>query len=600
MPAKAQHLGNRGKNFLKRVKKVVEQLSPWKKQRITEENKENARIQKYCTRNQHVSTQGKALTAPSNVSADCPAITEDVFMTPYSHVKIPIYNPYGSFSCHPDVPTGPSEQFYHEYSLLPPPKCRTTVEEVPNEDDVSHLAAQSSISVNSLDSRDSEHLDVHTEETAAFEKAAASDPAAQDAYANVYDVFIVLGKLRAAPSIPSTTAAVKDLMVALRRESRGVSGGYKDPKHDPFSKTFSHWGASALQAAVGWAREHIALYSRCALLLVNPYGDRKESMLADEDLAADINWYLQEIGKDITAEKLVLYLGRPDVMEKHGITKSITVWTARRYLSLLGYQYMMLQKGQYCDGHEQPDVVYSLPEYGLHLLGKRVITWHHDECVFYAHDRKRKNRYKKGTSKLHQKGDGHSLMVADFVSVDFGWSPTSRDGTMGGAPLLEAWEGPQGVYPEFEHHLVYDNATTHCKCPDGSLSACSMLKKPSKPDTNFGVQVNACDANGRPVYTTARKLKKIKINMTGAEFNGQSQSLYFPGQHLMEGLFKGMAIILEEHGLVAEFGNRSSKFADAYANGLNRRQAAWAAHKYCGHHVIPESTLEELEAAGID
>jgi hypothetical protein len=72
------------------------------------------------------------------------------------------------------------------------------------------------------------------------------------------------------------------------------------------------------------------------------------------------------------------------------------------------------------------------------------------------------------------------------------------------------------VYPEFEHHLVYDNATTHRKHPNGSLSARSMPKKPSKPDTNFGVQVNARDANGRPVYTTAGKLKKIKIHMTGA------------------------------------------------------------------------------------
>jgi hypothetical protein len=53
----------------------------------------------------------------------------------------------------------------------------------------------------------------------------------------------------------------------------------------------------------------------CALLLVNPYGDWKESMLADEDLAADINLYLQEIGKDITAEKLALYLGHCEVSE---------------------------------------------------------------------------------------------------------------------------------------------------------------------------------------------------------------------------------------------------------------------------------------------
>jgi hypothetical protein len=227
-------------------------------------------------------------------------------------------------------------------------------------------------------------LDLHAEETAAFEKAAASDPAAQDAYVNVYNAFIAPGKLCAAPSISSATAAVKDLMAALCGESRGVSGGYKDLKHDPFvhvrlegmrtflnfyidprSKTFSHWGASALQAAVGLGKGTHCMRTLCklarqyihdrALLLVNPYGDWKESMLADEDLAADINLYLQEIGKDITAEKLVLYLGCPDVMEKHGITKSISVRTARRYLNLLGYRYTMPQKGQYCDGHTVMD-----------------------------------------------------------------------------------------------------------------------------------------------------------------------------------------------------------------------------------------------------
>jgi hypothetical protein len=273
-------------------------------------------------------------------------------------------------------------------------------------------------------------LDVHIEETAAFEKAAASDPAAQDAYANVYDVFIAPGKFRAAPPISSATAAVKDLMAVLHGESQGVSGGYKDPKHNPFvcvhlegmhiflnfyidpwSKTCGHWGASALQAAVGLGKGTHCMCALCklathdrALLLVNPYGDWKESMLADEDLAADINLYLQEIGKDITAEKLVLYLGRPDMMEKHGITKSITVRMARWYLNLLGYRYMMPQKGQYCDGHKQPDVIcardkvyipamkklearmhcYSrdgLPEYGSHLRGKQVITWHHNECL---------------------------------------------------------------------------------------------------------------------------------------------------------------------------------------------------------------------------
>ncbi|KAF8172598.1 hypothetical protein K438DRAFT_1530894, partial [Mycena galopus ATCC 62051] len=299
---------------------------------------------------------------------------------------------------------------------------------------------------------------------------AASDPAAQDAYANIYDAFTAPGKLHEAPSIASATEAVKDLMLALRGDSRGLSGGYKDPKFDPFvrvrlegmctflnfytdtrSKTYSHWGASALQAAVSLGKgshcmrtldSSLYIHDR-TLLPVNPYGEWKESLLADEGLRTDIDLYLQEIGNNITAEKLVQYLARPEVMEKHGITKSITVRTARRYLNMMGYRYTMPRKGQYSNGHERPDItdyrdkVYipairkllahaqqytrnGEPEIGP-LRGKRVIIWYHDECVFYAHDRKRKNWYKMGTSKLHQKGNGHSLMVSDFVSVDFGW-----------------------------------------------------------------------------------------------------------------------------------------------------------------------------------
>ncbi|KAJ7146839.1 hypothetical protein C8R44DRAFT_598842 [Mycena epipterygia] len=133
-------------------------------------------------------------------------------------------------------------------------------------------------------------------------------------------------------------------------------------------------------------------------------------MLVNEDLATDINLYLQEIGNDITAEKVKLYLGRPEVMEKHGVTKTISVCTARRYLRALGYRYTEPKKGQYCDGHEREDVVYErdkvyvpkikklearmrhwdkdgLPEYGPHPEGRRIIVWNHDESTFYAHDR---------------------------------------------------------------------------------------------------------------------------------------------------------------------------------------------------------------------
>jgi hypothetical protein len=60
--------------------------------------------------------------------------------------------------------------------------------------------------------------------------------------------------------------------------------------------------------------------------------------VVDEDLKNDINLYLQEFGKDITAEKLVQFLAREDVVTKHGITSKISLRTAQRYLTVLGYR----------------------------------------------------------------------------------------------------------------------------------------------------------------------------------------------------------------------------------------------------------------------
>jgi hypothetical protein len=38
---------------------------------------------------------------------------------------------------------------------------------------------------------------------------------------------------------------------------------------------------------------------------------------------------------------------------------------------------------------------------------------------------------------------------------------------------------------------------------------------------------------------------------------------------------------------------------DAYEQGLNGRQAAWAARKYRGHHVLPVSIMNDMEKEGI-
>ena len=67
------------------------------------------------------------------------------------------------------------------------------------------------------------------------------------------------------------------------------------------------------------------------------------------------------------------------------------------------------------------------------------------------------------------------------------------------------------------------------------------------------VEVNAVNANGKPIYTPDGKILKTKIQMQDTTFaDGTKQSLYFPQGHEKEGLFKGMEVILKACSLISE------------------------------------------------
>ncbi|KIM76322.1 hypothetical protein PILCRDRAFT_77971, partial [Piloderma croceum F 1598] len=76
-----------------------------------------------------------------------------------------------------------------------------------------------------------------------------------------------------------------------------------------------------------------------------------------------------------------------------------------------------------------------------------------------------------------------------------------------------------------------------------------MLKFMSKHEKNWGVKTNLRNGNGKPIYGTDGKLQKTNIRMENAQFtDGMPQPLCFEtGSN--RGLFKGMAVILEEQGL---------------------------------------------------
>lgn len=146
------------------------------------------------------------------------------------------------------------------------------------------------------------------------------------------DCFKQAGHLWMAPLVEDASKALNNLAKLLRGQSQGKGGGYHNPGYDPFvhhrldgmlavlnlftqtsSLSYGKWTQSGVQAAIAMGRGvHCAqtLLAMCRhyildreVLPVNPYGEWNETMLTDESLRLDLELYLQELGKNITAEK---------------------------------------------------------------------------------------------------------------------------------------------------------------------------------------------------------------------------------------------------------------------------------------------------------
>jgi hypothetical protein len=181
----------------------------------------------------------------------------------------------------------------------------------------------------------------------------------------------------------------------------------------------------------------------------NKHGRWNVSTLEDEDVANEIKRHLQQIGRYARAEDLVAFLKDPNIRTRLKIVKRVSLRTAQRWLSRAGFRWRAEPKGQYFDGHERADVVtyrqtIFIPfwralerrriiynEAGVpnpqHLMllfpgEKPVLIWFHDESIFYAHDRRLVRWvHISEHAKPFQKGDGCSVMVANFFCPEWGW-----------------------------------------------------------------------------------------------------------------------------------------------------------------------------------
>lgn len=85
-----------------------------------------------------------------------------------------------------------------------------------------------------------------------------------------------------------------------------------------------------------------------------------------------------------------------------------------------------------------------------------------------------------------------------------------------------------------------------------SLPRMYRLPRETRVYWGWGVPATLMGDNGLPVHGTDGKIQKTKVRMTGGYLhNGTAQSFCFPESHIHTGLFKGIAKILMECGLVA-------------------------------------------------
>ncbi|KAG1748879.1 uncharacterized protein EDB91DRAFT_1244688 [Suillus paluster] len=379
------------------------------------------------------------------------------------------------------------------------------------------------------------------------------------------------------PTVAEAAAALSDLKLLIQ-PCRTSGIGHKDPKLDlllwsrlkkmrmflwNYTKPVGacRWQAASLMTANAyekstWLAGRLRQWTRAYILdrndlPFNIYGTWNSSILEDEDFKGELLLHLQGIGKcthSAKAQEAHFTHNSTTLDETCGIpmVKDTDGTFGLNFSRALGFMRLMeVNSTYYANDH-------------------RKIRWVH----------------KSETAVPYAKGEGASLMVADMVSPDYGWLQ-SPDGKQHARVLFKAGKARDGYFttqnildqasnamdilrdhfPDEDHVMVFDNATTHLKRADDALYARKMPKYPPKhgkdwdgsdwgagrQPKNWGVEVNVVDENGKPVYSPSGEIKKTRVRMCGATFaDGSPQSLYYSEGHELAGVFKGMATILHE------------------------------------------------------
>ncbi|KAI6099315.1 hypothetical protein EV401DRAFT_2061852 [Pisolithus croceorrhizus] len=305
------------------------------------------------------------------------------------------------------------------------------------------------------------------------------------------------------------------------------------------------WTNAALNTAKfigfrGWSTAFILDHED---LPVSKYGGAwTKSRIHDEDLKLELLTHLQSLGKYVMATAIIDYLGKPNVAKQYGLKKVISLEMAEWWMSGCGFHWTMAHGGQYVDGHERDDVVtyqqgIFLPAW--YVLEPRMWRWSviGGELVEeQAQDADLQSHVVACETPMPQpKGEGSSLMTADFVSADYGWLH-SPDGNELARVLFCAGKGQDRYFSNDEiiHHA----------------ESMAILERYYQHEDHVFIFNNAPtqDANGKTVLGPDGRTLMTKVHISNGFFNGSPQEFYWPEGHKHAGKFKGMTQILTERG----------------------------------------------------
>ncbi|PPR05890.1 hypothetical protein CVT24_006615 [Panaeolus cyanescens] len=315
---------------------------------------------------------------------------------------------------------------------------------------------------------------------------------------------------------------------------------YVDPTHG------KPWIAASLQVAHmsrrgtywakmlhKWARDFIST----RMYPENLYDTWHKTLITNKDFKQELNTYLQSV--------------EPSGQYVNGYEhKDVKDYRQNVFLpEMAKYEHRIRAYDN--EGNELPRRWPHDMDDGLRPYEDIHVLWYHDESTFYANDRC-KVGWVHSTAKAvpRAKGEGPSIMAADFVSADYGWL-RSPDCTESARVLFKAGVERQGYFtnsdvlahahkamdildkhhPHEKHVLIFEKTQ---QLTENVLMMPFQLEKCQKAHPGVWIQI---------------KLVKEWAPMANRSFaDGREQAFYFPEGHPQAGIFKGMATILEECG----------------------------------------------------